>query len=336
MTAIFKVLSAGLQTTVQDLGRYGFQRYGISPSGAMDTYSMKIANLLVGNPLGEAVLEIAQNGPSLEALSDFSMAICGGNLSTMVDGMDVPMWKCLKIKQGQVLSFGRCVEGSWAYISVAGGIDVPLVLGSKSTFVNGKFGGYLGRALKKGDILGGNPVTRKNRFVHRDLVPKFKKNLSVKVVLGPHLEKFTPEAIRTFLTEQYTITPQSNRMGYQLTGLKIEHQGGADIISDPIPFGGIQIPASGQPIILMAERQTTGGYARIGTILSADIPKLAQAPPGSRVRFFAVDQMGVDLDNDFGACHRSCTTVHLGRTVESADSMIDIVEVLFKVHHFYL
>lgn len=333
MTAIFKVLSAGLQTTVQDQGRYGYQRFGISPSGAMDPYSMKMANLLVGNPLGEAVLEVARNGPRLEALADFSMAICGGNFSPTLDGNPVPMWKAMKIKQGQVLSFGRCVEGSWAYIGIAGGIDVPLVLGSKSTFVNGKFGGYLGRAIKKGDILDGNPIIRRNRFVHPDLVPNYEKELSVRVVLGPHLDKFTPEGIRTFLTDAYTISPQSNRMGYQLTGPKIKHQASADIISDPIPLGGIQIPASGQPIILMAERQTTGGYTRIGTILSGDIAKLAQAPPGSHVRFVAVDLVE-NTGEDFGACHHSWTNVRSSWTLRSQDSLVDIVNVLFKVHHF--
>lgn len=333
MTAIFKVLSSGLQTTVQDLGRYGYQRFGISPSGAMDTYSMKLANLLVGNLRGEAVLEVARSGPRLEALADFSMAICGGDFLPTIDGNPVPMWKSMKIKQGQVLSFGRCVEGSWAYIGIAGGIDVPPVLGSKSTFMNGKFGGYLGRALKKGDILDGNPVTRRNRFVHPDLVPKFEKELSVRVLLGPHLEKFTQEAIRTFLSDAYTISPQSNRMGYQLNGPKINHQGGADIISDPIPLGGIQIPASGQPIILMAERQTTGGYTRIGTILSDDIPKLVQASPGSQVRFGAVD-LGADWSVDSGACHHSWTNVRAGWTVGSRNSLETIVDLLFKVHHF--
>jgi antagonist of KipI len=282
---VFKVIKPGLQTTVQDLGRYGFQRYGISPSGAMDTYSLKMANLLVGNPLGEAALEATLIGPTLEASEDVSIAICGGNLSPRIDGQEVMMWKSIKIKKGQVLSFGTCKEGCRAYIAVSGGLDVPLVLGSKSTFLNGGFGGFEGRSLKAGDILFGNPVARRNRFVHRDMVPAYEKNVSVQVILGPHLEKFPQETIQIFLNSEYTISSQANRMGYQLLGPKLEHIDGADIISDAIPLGGIQVPASGQPIILMAERQTTGGYARIGTVISSDIPLLAQAMPGTKVKF---------------------------------------------------
>jgi antagonist of KipI len=282
---VFKLIKPGLQTTVQDLGRYGFQRYGISPSGAMDTYSLKMANLLVGNPLGEAALEATLIGPTLEASEDVSIAICGGNLSPRIDGQEVMMWKSFKIKKGQVLSFGTCKEGCRAYIAVAGGVDVPLVLGSKSTFLNGGFGGYEGRALQEGDRLNGNPITRRNRFFHRELNPTYGKNITVRVILGPHLEKFTPNAIQTFLNGEYTVTGQSNRMGYQLQGTKLEHIDGADIISDAIPLGGIQVPASGQPIILMAERQTTGGYTRIGTVISTDIPLLAQSVPGTKVKF---------------------------------------------------
>jgi antagonist of KipI len=286
MTApLFKVIKPGLQTTVQDLGRNGFQQYGISPSGAMDPYSLQIANLLVGNQIDEAALEATLIGPSLEALHNVSVAICGGNLSPRIDGQDVPLWKSIVIKKGQVLSFGPCKEGGRAYISMAGGINVPLVLNSKSTFVNGKFGGYEGRALKEGDILHGSPFTVMNRFVHQELIPIYAKNLTVRVILGPHLEKFTKVTIETFLTAEFTISPQSNRMGYQLTGPALAHLNGADIISDAIPLGGIQVPASGQPIILMTERQTTGGYSRIGTVISADIPLLAQALPGTRITF---------------------------------------------------
>nr|WP_263324714.1 biotin-dependent carboxyltransferase family protein [Neobacillus sp. Marseille-Q6967] len=288
MTAIVKVLKPGLQTTVQDLGRYGFQRYGISPSGAMDTYSLQMANLLTGNPLEEAGLEVTLIGPRFELLSDCSLAICGGNLSPEINGKSVPMWKSVKVREGDVLTFGKCVNGARAYIGFSGGIEVPIVLGSKSTFLNGGFGGYKGRALEAGDVLYGNPVTVRNRFLHPDLVPHFENDLTVKVVLGPHVEKFTPETIEVFLTDEYTITPQSNRMGYQLNGPKLEHRARADIISDPIPFGGIQVPASGQPIILMAERQTTGGYTRIATVISDDLPKLAQAKPGDRLKFQAV------------------------------------------------
>ncbi|ESU32232.1 hypothetical protein G3A_12270 [Bacillus sp. 17376] len=282
---LFKVLKPGLQTTVQDLGRTGYQQYGISASGAMDPYSLQMANLLVGNPLNEAGLEVTMLGPSLEAMTDMSIAICGGILQPMVNKKKVSMWKSFVFKKGDILSFGKVESGARAYIGFAGGIDVPLVLGSKSTFLNGTMGGFNGRALESGDILYGRPFVRKNRFIHKDFIPEYIAQLEMRVILGPHLEKFHPDAIKRFLSNEYMISPQSNRMGYRLEGPELGHIDGADIISDAIPAGGIQVPSNGQPIILMAERQTTGGYARIATIISVDLPLLAQAMPGTKVRF---------------------------------------------------
>ncbi|MCM3765933.1 biotin-dependent carboxyltransferase family protein [Neobacillus niacini] len=288
-TEIFKVIKPGLQTTVQDLGRYGYQQFGISPSGAMDPYSLQVANILVGNHPGEAGLEIAFVGPVLKAKRDMVIAICGGDFFPQVDDHEVSLWKSFLLKKGQVLSVGVCKAGARAYIAVAGGLDVPVVLGSKSTFLNGRFGGLEGRSLQKGDILKGNPVLRKpHRALHPSLIPEYNRKLRLRVILGPHQHMFTEESIGRFLNGEYVITPQSNRMGYQLNGPKLEHLSGPDIISDPVPLGGIQVPASGQPIILMAERQTTGGYTRIGTVISADIPKLAQAVPDTITQFATV------------------------------------------------
>lgn len=282
---IFKVIKPGLQTTVQDLGRYGFREYGVSPSGAMDSYSLQMGNLLVGNVLGEAALEAPLIGPVLLALHDVSIAICGGNFTPKINNQEVPLWKCTVIKKGQTLSFGRVKEGARTYICVAGGIQVPFVLNSKSTYLSGKFGGLDGRALKEGDTLYGKPYIRRNRFIHAKFIPEYMNPLTLRIIAGPHKDKFTPLGFKTFLTGEYIISPQSNRMGYQLSGPKIEHSSTADIISDAIPLGGIQVPSSGQPIILMAEHQTTGGYSRIGSVISTDIPLLAQAKPGTRVRF---------------------------------------------------
>jgi antagonist of KipI len=288
-TALFSVLKPGLQTTVQDLGRYGYQQFGIPPSGAMDPFSMQMANILVGNPLGEAVLEASFIGPDLEALTDMTIAICGGDFSPAVDGQDVSKWKSFIIKKGQILSVGPCKQGARAYITITGGIDVPEVLSSKSTFLIGSFGGYEGRALQKGDILCGNPSIKKPlKSLHPELIPPLQKQLNVRVILGPHQKMFTEQSIKRFLSEVYTLTPQSNRMGLQLKGPKLEHLAGPDIISDPVPLGGIQVPASGQPIILMADRQTTGGYTRIATVISADIPLLAQAVPDTKITFSTV------------------------------------------------
>jgi antagonist of KipI len=283
---ILKIIKPGLQTTVQDLGRYGYQQYGISPSGAMDTYSMQMANILTGNSLGEAVLEVNLIGPSLEALADIVIAICGGDFSPEVDGQAIPTWKSFLLKKGQVLTLGSAKDGARAYISVAGGIEVPFILHSKSTCLNAAFGGLEGRALEKGDILLGRPSIKKLlKRLHPTLIPKYENHIKVRVILGPHQHLFTQGSIESFLTEEFTVTPQSNRMGYQLKGPKLEHLEGPDIISDPVPLGGIQVPASGQPIILMADRQTTGGYTRIATVISVDIPLLAQARPGTRVEF---------------------------------------------------
>lgn len=282
---LLRVLKPGLQTTVQDSGRTGYQQYGISPSGAMDPYSMQMANLLVGNQLGEAVLEAALLGPRLEALTDVSIAICGGDLEPMVNSSPAPMWKSFVLKKREILSFGTVKNGARAYISFAGGIHVPLVLGSKSTFINGRLGGFKGRALELGDVVYGNPFVRKNRFVHKSLIPEYAGEMEIRVIMGPHTGKFAQAEKDRFLTSEYMITSQSNRMGYRLEGPKLEAIGGSDIISDAIPLGGIQIPSNGQPIILLSERQTTGGYARIATVISGDIPLLAQAVPGTQLRF---------------------------------------------------
>nr|WP_202171337.1 biotin-dependent carboxyltransferase family protein [Bacillus sp. USDA818B3_A] len=289
MCAILKVLKPGLQTSVQDLGRYGYQQYGISTSGAMDSYSMHAANILVGNAAGEAVLEAAMIGPELEALCDVAVAICGGDFSPKVDGEEVALWKSFLLRKGQVLTIGTCQQGARALIAIGGGIDVPFVLGSKSTFLNGKLGGYEGRALSKGDVLKGRPVIRKPfKKLRPDLVPSYSKEITVRVILGPQEGRFTEQSIQRFFSEEFIVTPQSNRMGYQLKGPKLEHIGGPDIISDPIPLGGIQVPASGQPIILLADRQTTGGYTRIGTVISVDIARLAQAVTGTIIHFSMV------------------------------------------------
>ncbi|NRD76351.1 biotin-dependent carboxyltransferase family protein [Bacillus sp. BRMEA1] len=287
--AIFKVIKPGLQTTIQDFGRFGFQQYGISPSGAMDVFSLQIANILTGNPLGSAALEAVLAGPEIEILSDITVAICGGDFSPKVDGHEVLMWKSISLKKGQILSIGSCRQGARAYIAFSGGIDVPEILGSKSTFLNGGFGGLEGRALQSGDILLGNAAIMKPlKFLHPELIPTFHKTLHLRVILGPHEKSFTKQSIQRFLNETYTLTPQSNRMGIQLKGPKLDHLLGPDIISDPVPFGGIQVPSSGQPIILMVDRQTTGGYTRIATVISADIPLLAQAVPDTKITFSTV------------------------------------------------
>ncbi|MFS0559503.1 biotin-dependent carboxyltransferase family protein [Terribacillus sp. 179-K 1B1 HS] len=284
---LFQVIKPGLLTTFQDLGRTGYQEYGVVVAGAMDDFSLQIANLLVGNSRDEAGLEVTMMGPALKVLKDAVIAITGGNLSPRVNGQPAPMWKSFAVKEGQLIEFGQPLEGIRSYISVAGGFDLPKVMGSKSTFLKAKIGGLNGRALEKEDILyaAGDTHAVTGRSLHYDEVPKYQKEINVRVILGPHQDAFTDEAIQTFLNSAYEVTPQSDRMGYRLNGPELTHETTADIISEAIPLGGIQVPANGQPIILMADRQTTGGYTRIATVIAADIALLAQAAPGAVIKF---------------------------------------------------
>lgn len=286
---LFRVRKPGLLTTIQDAGRYGYQQYGVSAAGAMDSFSMHIANILVGNQKDEAVLEITLNGPELEVMEQTTIAICGANLSPKLNGENIPLWRSFFVNQGDHISFGKPLEGARAYLSISGGFDVPRLMGSKSTDLKAAIGGMNGQALHKGDVLYGTGVKGvPGRSLHPDEIPRFSKYITSRVVLGPHLDAFSDSAIDGFLSSVYEVSTQADRMGYRLEGPRVEHFTNADIISEAIPLGGIQIPANGQPIILMADRQTTGGYTRIATIISTDLSQVAQAVPGCKIRFRAV------------------------------------------------
>ncbi|PTX58842.1 antagonist of KipI [Melghirimyces profundicolus] len=285
------VVNPGLLTTVQDLGRTGYQQFGMVVSGAMDPFSLQVGNILVGNPRGAAGLEITLSGPVLRFEKECLVALTGADLSPLLDDQPAPMWKGFSVGRGQVLSFRRPVEGIRAYLTVSGGIDVPEVMGSRSTYINGGIGGYRGRALEKGDVLtvGVNPVPREGKRLAYGLRPRYGKEVTLRAVPGPQSEAFTEEAVGTFFSEAYEVTPRSDRMGYRLKGPRLFHKEKADILSDAIAPGSVQVPAEGQPIVLLADRQTTGGYAKIATVISADLPRLAQAGPGCRVRFERID-----------------------------------------------
>ncbi|WP_231633075.1 5-oxoprolinase subunit C family protein [Numidum massiliense] len=316
---LLEVLKPGLLTTVQDVGRYGYQPYGVAVSGAIDPFALQVGNILVGNHRQEAALEIALLGPHFRLLRDCTLAVCGANLSPALDGVPLPLWQSFRAKAGQVLSFGQAKSGVYAYVTVRGGIDVPVVMGSKATYVKGQFGGWKGRKLQTGDVLfGGVAVnepgvghtddtnhaldggrrgrrsvkektpSRSSRSLHPSYIPDYNADRAIRVVLGPDDDHFTTDSIQTFLTQLYTVSPHIDRMGYRLTGPRLIHRTGADIISDAVALGTIQVPANGEPIVLMADRQTTGGYARIATVVSVDLPLLAQRPPGRSVTFRAV------------------------------------------------
>ena len=284
-----KILDAGLLTTVQDLGRYGFQRYGVSASGVMDEYSAKIANKLVGNKVGEAVLETTLKGVQIEFLQNTAVAITGGNCDVTLNGTKIELWQSYLVNRGDILKMGICRSGLRNYLAFAGGIDVPIIMNSKSTNLKAKVGGFNGRKLMTGDVLSvGVGSLEAPLTLNKHYIPTYSKDIKVGVILGQQDDHFTEAGIKTFLNETYTVTQESDRMGIRLSsvsGATIEHKNGADIISDGITFGAIQVPGSGQPIVMMADRQTTGGYTKIGNIISSDLAKLAQATPGTKVKF---------------------------------------------------
>lgn len=289
-----KVIKPGLFTTIQDLGRAAYRIYGVSVSGAMDTLSFRLANLLVGNDEGEAALEVTLIGPTLEFETDGIIAITGGDLSPMLNQSPVPMWKAVRVRAGDRLGFGQCKSGCRSYIAFSGGIDVPKVMDSRSTFVRGGYGGIDGRQLKAGDRLPlGQPRMANKRIAGRKLpseqLPNFEQDRPIRFIMGPHDGAFTTESIQRFLSSKYTVSNAADRMGYRLEGPTLEHIAGADIISDFISIGTIQVPGNGLPIIHMADCGVSGGYTKLGVIIGVDIPYIAQKKPGDTLQFQQID-----------------------------------------------
>jgi biotin-dependent carboxylase-like uncharacterized protein len=284
---VFNVLKPGFFTTIQDLGRYGFLKYGVSISGAMDTFSLKAANLLVGNSPNDAGLEITLFGLELQALSSIQIAITGGVISPKINGEDVPMWQTLGIQRGEILSFGKVESGCRAYLAVRGGINTPLVIGSRSTCLRGGLGGISGRQLKIGDTIEAFDTQRLELEykVPEEHAPRFTNHFQAHVILGPQDDMFTEKGISTFLSSQYKVTLEADRMGYRLEGPLIEHRGKADIISDALLPGAVQVPKSGKPIVIMRDAQTTGGYPKIAVVISSDLSMLGQAKPNDVIEF---------------------------------------------------
>jgi len=292
MTAVplLRVESPGLLSTVQDEGRWGYQRDGMVVAGAMDPFAAAVANLLLGSPRGAAVIEITLLGPSLRALADVRLALCGGDLSPSVDGLPVSAWKTCTLREGQALTFGRRRSGARAYLSVTGGFQVPAILGSRATFLRARLGGFDGRPLRAGDVLEGvhHPPLHAERGLRPADIPAYTQPAVLRVLPGPHLSAFTGEGLDTFFSSTYTVSPQSDRQGYRLSGPAVARVGAADILSEAMPWGGVQVPLDGSPILLMADRQTTGGYPLVAVVLSTDLPRAGQLAPGDAVRFQAV------------------------------------------------
>jgi biotin-dependent carboxylase-like uncharacterized protein len=295
----------GVLASVQDLGRHGHRQLGICPGGALDMLALTLANRLVGNADGAAGLELTMGGCELQFEADTRIALTGDDFSASLDG--VPLWPCwsVPVAAGQTLRLaganapGVKKVGLRSWLAVAGGIDVPQILGSRSTDLKAGFGGHEGRALRKGDRLptGTSPLNaaQRERRAFGLRGPDWGPNeddgaIALRVLPGPEFELFTLAAREQLWGERWRITPQSNRMGSRLAGAELKRKRGGDMLSSGVIPGTIQVPPSGQPIILMGDAQTTGGYPRIGVVIRADLWKLAQAPLNGRLRLVQVDQ----------------------------------------------
>jgi antagonist of KipI len=284
------VLSPGLLSTVQDQGRTGYRAFGMPVSGAMDRYACTMANILAGNQRDAATVEMTMRGGRFQFSRPACVAVCGAEMQGELNAQKIRNWSSFSVARGDVLAFGYAVRGCRSYLAFRGGIAVPKILGSRSTCLRAQLGGYAGRALEAGDrlaISASGTLPLHPAELSSALVPEYANDVRLRVMLGPQDDLFTAEGIRTFLQGEYTVSVRNDRMGYRLEGPVIEHKHGADIISDALCFGAIQVPGSGMPIILGADCQTTGGYAKIATVIGADLPKVAQMKSGDKVRFLA-------------------------------------------------
>ena len=298
------VLSPGLLTTVQDLGRFGYQRSGVVRSGALDTEALRTANILVGNPEDFAGLEITLRGPTLRFEADALLALTGNDLAASIGGQPVPRGRPVAVRAGATLACGAGAVPGRAWLAVAGGVAVPLVLGSRSTYLRAALGGMGGRALRTGDALpvGEWPAPSQRLFAqlasaettgwaaapwHAALAPTPPPGASLllRALAGPEYEQFAPASQRAFWAEAFTVTTEADRMGCRLRGPALSRPDAAELLSSAVPAGTVQVPGGGQPLVLLADCQTTGGYPRLAQVISADVGRLAQALPGARLRF---------------------------------------------------
>lgn len=304
-----RVVTGGLQTTVQDLGRIGYQRDGVPAGGAMDRVALRVANLLVGNDESAAGLEAALIGPAITFEQSSLIALTGGDFGAAINGTSVPAWHAVYVQAGATLRFGHPRVGCRVYIAVAGGIDVPQVFGSRSTYLRASFGGYDGRALRSGDVLhfgtmeprarrtsngyttafvnasAGGAATAARWTVSHSIRPPYSDDPIVRVVAGAHLDALDDASRERLATATFRVSSTSDRMGYRLEGATLTLRAPIELLSEAVAFGTVQLPPGGDPIVLMADRATTGGYPRLGEVASVDLPLVAQLKPGDRLRF---------------------------------------------------
>ena len=292
---MLKILKSGLQTTVQDLGRTGFQKYGVIASGVMDPFAHRLANLLVGNREQAATLEITLVGPAIEFTEDTVIALCGGDLSPKVDGKAVGMWRMFVVGKGSTLTFGEPHMGTRCYLAVAGGIDVPEVMGSRSTYLRAGIGGFQGRALEKGDEVPTGQINKQQQKIMQQntgnefdwLLPpaRYFEEPVIRMMPGRQFDLFDKDSKERIFNELFTVSANSDRMGYRLEGSGLFLENPAELISEAVTFRSVQVPADGNLIVLLADRQTTGGYPKIGQVASVDLPLISQLKQGQQLRF---------------------------------------------------
>jgi antagonist of KipI len=289
---MIEVISGGLLTTIQDIGRTHLAHLGVSRAGAADQLAIKVGNILVGNSANAAAIEMTIIGGNFRLLAPAWIAITGGRVEPMLDGQPLVMWTTYRIEAGSILNFGEIVTGVRTYLCIRGGIDVPVLLSSSSTFLSGKWGGFEGRSLLGGDLLKFGtlvemPVSLKRaastiRNLYRDLN-------RLRVTLGPQANWFTPVAIQDFFDADFEVTMDADRKGVRIKGPQLELSKNEELVSEGIANGSIQVPHGGQPLILYCEQQTTGGYPKIATVVRADWFKIGQLRPGERIRFELID-----------------------------------------------
>jgi antagonist of KipI len=288
---MLEVLEAGGLATVQDGGRTGWRRFGVPSSGPMDLFAFQAANMLAGNPPNAAALEFGGGDLILRPVYDCVIAVAGAGYNLSVSVWDFSPWSYCLVRGGSTINLRRSGFGMWSYLALAGGVEVQPVLGSRSTYLRGHFGGLDGRVLQSGDMLrSGRAKPSFMEIAARSLAeearPVYTESPIVDVILGPQIEYFGPESMDTFLSNPYGVSFLSDRMGYRLEGPGLNTPGSAELTSEGLVVGAIQVPADGQPIVMMADCATAGGYLKIATVISADLPLLAQCTPGrDKVRF---------------------------------------------------
>jgi len=300
-----RVVTGGLQTTVQDLGRPSHQHQGIPGGGAMDRLAMRVGNLLVGNEANAATLETTLIGPTLAFAEEALIAVTGADLEAMVGSTPIPPWHPALLAAGATLRFGRALRGCRAYVAVAGGIDVPAVFGSRSTYLRAEFGGFEGRELHAGDQLAVAESSKLSKRIaasfratangHTATVARWSAGASirtpqaddaiVRLIRGAHTDLLTESSLRALGGSRFRVSASSDRMGYRLDGETLALRAPTELLSEGVTFGTVQLPPAGAPIVLMADRQTTGGYPRIGEVASVDLGTMAQLKPGDQLRF---------------------------------------------------